>query len=169
MKTDRLWVYQLVTRWLPETRFFGLKAALLRWCGAKIGSNVRISSSARFLGGGELVVGDDVWIGTDDIIHPVYGASVKIGNCCDIGPGVMILTGSHKIDAHGAHIAGEGTAADVEIGNGCWLGARSLVLPGVHISEKILVAAGSIVTNSVGVASVLVAGIPASIKKDLHT
>ena len=153
---------------MPETRLFGLKAALLRWCGAKVGENVRISSSAKFFGGGELVIGDDVWVGTEDVIHPVRGASIKIGNCCDLGPGVMILTGLHKIDPKGAHIAGKGTVADVEIGDGCWLGARSLILPGVHISEKILVAAGSIVTNSVGVASVLVAGIPASIKKGLH-
>lgn len=63
MKTSRLWLYSLFCRLMPETRFFGLKASLLRWCGAKIGMNVRICSSASFYGCGELNIGDDVWIG----------------------------------------------------------------------------------------------------------
>lgn len=52
MKTGRLWLYSLFCRLLPETRFFALKASLLRWCGAKVGKNVRINSGARFCGGG---------------------------------------------------------------------------------------------------------------------
>lgn len=168
MNSSKLWLYTEICRFLPETRLFGFKSTMLRWCGAKVGKNVRISSSARFFGGGELVIGDDVWIGTDDVIHPVRGATIKIGNCCDLGPGVMILTGSHKIAPDGAHIAGEGTVSNVEIGDGCWLGARSLILPGVHLAEKTLVAAGSVVIKNVEVANLLIAGTPARIKKDLH-
>lgn len=40
----RLWIYRLTTCWMPETRLFGLKATLLRWCGAQVGTNVRINS-----------------------------------------------------------------------------------------------------------------------------
>ena len=158
MKSRRLWIYQLICRLLPETRLFGLKVAMLRWCGAKVGDNVRISSSARFFGGGELIVGDDVWIGTDDIINSVCGASVKIGNCCDLGPGVMILTGSHKVDPSGAHIAGEGTVSDVGVGDGSWLGARSLLLPGVKLPRKTLVAAGAVVIGGFDTECQLLAG-----------
>lgn len=165
MKTGRLWIYKLLTALLPETRFFDLKAALLRWCGATVGENVRISSSAGFFGGGELVIGDDVWIGMEDVIHSVCGASIKIGNCCDVGPGVMILTGSHKIDIKGAHIAGEGTCADVEVDDGCWLGARSLLLPGVKLPRKTLVAAGAVVTGSFDKGCLLLAGVPAVVCK----
>ena len=164
MRTGRLWIYRLVTRWLPETRCFGFKAIMLRWCGAKIGRNVRISSSARFFGGGDLVIGDDVWIGSGCFIHPVLKATIKIGNCCDIGPEVMILTGSHEIGVSGLHVASKGTSANVEIGDGCWLGARSTILPGVELSRKTLVAAGSMVTKSFYEAQSLIAGVPAIFK-----
>ena len=165
MNTSRLCVYRILTAILPETRLFAFKVAMLRWCGAKIGNNVRISSSARFYGGGELVIGDDVWVGSGCYIHPVQKALVKIGSCCDLGPEVMILTGSHEIDASGAHIAGKGAAADVEIGDGSWLGARSTVLPGVLLPRKTLVAAGSIVTKPFAEEQSLLAGVPAQIKR----
>lgn len=165
MKSGRLWIYSLISRLLPETRFFGMKVALLRWCGAKVGKNVRISSSARFFGNGELTIGDDVWIGTDNLIHSVSRATIRIGNCCDLGPGVMILTGSHQIDPDEVHIAGKGTFANVEIADGCWLGARSLILPGVHLRENTVVAAGAVMNKSSTETKCLYAGVPAEIKK----
>ena len=165
MKSYRLWIYAIICRILPETRFFEVKTALLRWCGAKIGKNVRISSSARFFGNGELIIGNDVWIGTDNVIHSVSRANIRIGNCCDLGPGVMILTGSHQIDPDGTHIAGKGTFANVEIADGCWLGARSLILPGVNLRENTVVAAGAVMNKSSMEKKCLYAGVPAEIKK----
>ena len=140
---------------------------LLRWAGAAIGKNVRINSSAVFGGNGELVVGDDVWIGARDIICPTAPARIVIGSHVDLGPEVMMLTGSHEIDLEGEHIGGKGMAASVSIGNGCWLGARAMILPGVTLADKTLVAAGAVVTKSVDVPSSLVAGVPAEIKKRL--
>ena len=49
---------------------------MLRWCGAKIGKNVRINSSAIFLGDGGLIIGDDVWIGAGCRIMPVGNAHI---------------------------------------------------------------------------------------------
>ena len=138
---------------------------LLRWAGTKIGKNVRINSSAVFSGNGELSIGNDVWIGARDVVCVVEGARIIIGNHCDLGPEVMILTGSHVIDTSGEHIAGIGTSADVEIGDGCWLGARSMVLPGVVLPRKTLVAAGAVVTKSVSASGSLIAGVPAVIRK----
>ena len=140
---------------------------LLRWAGAAIGKNVRINSSAVFGGNGELVVGDDVWIGARDIICPTAPARIVIGSHVDLGPEVMMLTGSHEIDLEGEHIGGKGMAASVSIGNGCWLGARAMILPGVTLADKTLVAAGAVVTKSVDVPSSLVAGVPAVVKKQL--
>ena len=140
---------------------------LLRWAGAAIGKNVRINSSAVFGGNGELVVGDDVWIGARDIICPTAPARIVIGSHVDLGPEVMMLTGSHEIDLVGEHIGGKGTASSVVIGDGCWLGARALILSGVTLAEKTLVAAGAVVTKSVDVPCSLVAGVPAEIKKRL--
>lgn len=140
---------------------------LLRLAGATIGKNVRINSSAVFSGNGELVIGDDVWIGAGDVICPVAPACINIGSHVDFGPGAMIITGSHEIDLDGEHIGGKGMVASVTIGNGCWLGARALILPGVTLAEKTLVAAGAVVTKSVDVPCSLVAGVPAAVKKHL--
>ena len=165
MKTSRLWLYSIVCRILPETRCFGLKAAMLRWCGATIGKNVRVCSSAHIAGNGDLHVGDNVWIGEQCFISPNAGASVEIAPNCDLAPGVMILNGSHEIDANGSHIAGSGVAKSVVVSEGCWLGARSVLLPGVKLLAKTVVAAGSVVVKSPARGFVLLAGVPAVEKK----
>ncbi len=167
MKPFRLWIYRLLTWWLPETRCFGWKMLLLRWAGATVGKNVRINSSAVFNGNGDLCIGDDVWIGAASVIMPIAPARVAIGSHVDIGPGVMILTGSHEIDPDGLHIGGRGTAKSVTLGDGCWLGARATILPGVSLAEKTLVAAGAVIAKSVDVPCSLVAGVPAVMKKQL--
>lgn len=165
MKPFRLWVYCLLVRFLPETRCFWLKALALRWCGARVGSGVRINSSAVFLGCGNLSIGDCVWVGPQCFVSSVGGAAVKIGACCDLAPRVTILTGTHAIDFHGAHAAGQGRVADVSIEDGCWIGAGATILPGVTLLGKTVVAAGSLVRDSTAHEFSLVAGVPACEKK----
>ena len=167
MSSFRLWVYRRLTGWLPESRCFGFKRRLLRWAGVRIGTNVRVYSSAEIYGTGALEIGDDVHIGSGVFIAAVAPAKVVVGSHVDIGPRAMILTGSHKVDCNGEHVAGVGTAESVEIGDGCWLGARSVILPGVKMPRKTLVAAGSVVAKSVADEQVLVAGVPAVVKKKL--
>lgn len=165
MNSFRLYLYSQIVRWLPETRFFGLKVKLLRWCGATIGENVRICSSATFIGVGQLTIGDDVWIGPGAFMSPNKDATIQIGSYIDIAPQVMILTGSHKIEPMGEHIGGEGYSASVVVGDGCWLGARCVLLPGVTLKQKTIVAAGAIVTKPIDEEMVLVAGVPAKVVK----
>ncbi len=165
MNSFRLYLYSQIVRWLPETRFFGLKVKLLRWCGATIGENVRICSSATFIGVGQLTIGDDVWIGPGAFMSPNKDATIKIGSCIDIAPQVMILTGTHKIEPLGAHIGGEDYSASVTVGDGCWLGARSVLLPGVTLPKKTIVAAGAVVTKSIEDEISLLAGVPAKVVK----
>ena len=165
MKPFRLWIYRLLTWWLPETRCFWVKRFLLRWAGVTVGRNVRINSSAVFSGNGDLCIGDDVWIGAGCRISPVGQAKITIGSHCDLGPEVMILTGSHEVDLVGLHIGGAGTTSSVTIGDGCWLGARATILPGVTLAKKTLVAAGAVVTKDVETPCSLMAGVPAVGKK----
>lgn len=161
MSSFGLWLYRVLTAWLPESRAFAWKRMWLRLAGAKIGKNVRIYSSARFLGNGRLEIGDDVHIGPEVMIYAVAPAGVTIGSSIDIGPRVTVLTGSHVIDPEGAHVAGKGTAAEVAIADGCWLGAGSIILPGVSLAKKTVVAAGAVVTKSAENEQVLLAGVPA--------
>ena len=167
VKSFRLWVYSRLTSWLPESRGYGLKNALLRWAGARIGKNVRIYSSARIMGVGDLVIGDDVHVGPDVLLYPNPGGAITIGSHVDIGPRVTIVTGSHEIDPSGDHIGGKGTAAPVVIGSGSWLCACSTILPGVNLPEKTLVAAGAVVAKSVEAPCSLLAGMPARVKRSM--
>ena len=166
MRPSRLWIYRLITALLPETRLFGLKVRLLCWCGAQIGTNVRINSSARFAGNGHLVIGDDVWIGPGNLLSAVGSATLSIGSHCDLAPQVTLLTGTHTVwGGITKHMAGTGCARSVSIGDGCWLCARSLILPGVTLAEQTIVAAGAVVTTTCTEPRVLLAGTPAKIAK----
>ncbi|MGN0856655.1 MAG: acyltransferase [Candidatus Spyradenecus sp.] len=166
MRPSRLWIYRLITALLPETRLFGLKVQLLRWCGAQIGTNVRINSSARFAGNGQLIIGDDVWIGPGNHLSAVGSATLSIGSHCDLAPQVTLLTGTHMIRGGiDGHMAGPGCARSVSIGDGCWLCARSLILPGVSLAEQTIVAAGAVVTTTCTEPCVLLTGTPAKIAK----
>lgn len=167
LKPFRLWLYRLLVHNLPETRCFGLKVVLLRWAGVQIGANVRVNSSAVFSGDGLLTIGDDVWIGAGDVISPTGDAEISIGSCCDLGPQVMIITGTHEIDPHGAHAGGRGYSKSVQVGDGCWLGARATILPGVTLQEKTVVAAGAVVTKSEEAGDVVLAGVPATVKRKI--
>ncbi len=53
---------------------------------------------------------------------------------------------------------------NIIIGRDIWIGARAVILSGVHIGDYLVVAAGTVVTDDVP-SGVLVAGIPAKIKK----
>lgn len=167
MKPLRLWVYRLMTCLMPETRMFGVKVRLLRWCGARVGDNVRISSSAIIQGNGGLEIGDGVWLGAGGLIISCSPAVVKIGSQCDFGPQVLIITGTHQIAADGGRVAGKGCSKSVTVGEGCWIGARTLILPDVVLPERTLVAAGSVVATPIDSARCLVAGVPAIIKRRL--
>ena len=155
----------IIFRLLPETSCFALKRGLLRLAGAKIGRNVHICSSVHIMGCGELVIGDDVWIGHEVFISTT--SRVEIGNYVDIAPMVYIGTGTHRIDTEGLHAAGEGISGDIKIEDGVWLCARSTLLPGVVIGKNSVVAAGAVVTKPFPVSRVLIGGIPATeIKKN---
>nr|WP_122120196.1 DapH/DapD/GlmU-related protein [Alistipes megaguti] len=151
---------------LPETRCFGFKRWLLRVCGAKIGTNVRICSSVKFLGSGELEIGDNTWIGHQCLISS--SSKIIIGANCDLAPRVYIGTGTHEITVNCDRVASIEISKDIEIGNGCWLCANTTILPGVVIGAKCVVAAGAVVTKSFKEEALLLAGVPAIVKKSLR-
>lgn len=166
MKAIFRYIMVLIMPLLPETRCFGFKCWLLKRTGAKVGKNVRICSSALFVGTGHLEIGNNTWIGHRCIIST--SSSIKIGSDCDIAPNVYIGNGTHQITPDRKRIADIEISEDIIIGNGCWLCAGSMVLPGVTIQEKSVVAAGAVVTKSQSENMILLAGIPAKIKKHLN-
>ncbi|WP_455621147.1 acyltransferase [Parabacteroides sp.] len=155
----------LIMPLLPETRCFGFKRWLLRQTGARIGENVRICSSALFIGAGLLEIGDNTWVGHRCTI--CSSSHIKIGANCDLAPNVYVGNGTHEITPCSARIADIEISKDITVGDGCWLCVNSTILPGVCIAPKCVVAAGAVVTRSVEKEAVLLAGIPAEIKKEI--
>jgi acetyltransferase-like isoleucine patch superfamily enzyme len=159
MHSFRLYVYNTLSSLAPPTRLFGLKRFLLRWAGAKIGSNVRIVSSARFLCTGALEIGDNTWVGHEVLI--VGGdAAVRIGRDVDIGPRVTLVTGGHEPHGLPGKAAGRGISSPITIGDGAWVGASATLLGGVSVGSCGLIAAGALVRADVAAGQV-VGGVPA--------
>lgn len=166
MSEWRLYFYRMLAFFMPEMRGFGIRRSLLNWCGAKIGTGVRVCASARILGEGGLVIGDNVWISPEALIRASPNSTLSIGANTRIGPRVILWTGSHKIIAGGSVAASDGISMDISVGAGCWLCAGSIVCPGVALGDCVVLAAGSVATHSVdGAAHVIIAGVPAEMKR----
>lgn len=165
MNSGKLFIIGLIMPLIPLTRGFRLKAKLFRWAGAKLGKNVRIVSSVKIIGNGELIIGDNTWIGHETLI--LSSSKIEIGANCDIAPRVYIGTGTHLITPQKERIADITMSKDISIGNGCWLCVNSIILPGVSIGNKCVVAAGAVVKNSSDDYKML-AGVPAKEYKSLN-
>ena len=92
-------------------------------------------------------------------------AKVTIGDNVFLAPGVQIYTATHPLDA----IERRSTefAMPISIGDDVWIGGGAIILPGVNIGNRVVVAAGAVVSKDVE-DDVLVAGVPAIILKKLN-
>lgn len=94
-------------------------------------------------------------------------AKIELGENSTLAYRVTVLTGA---DPNGPNNALSKLYPPVKkpvtIGKDVWVGANSTILPGVTIGDYSVVAAGSVVTKDVP-SGVLVAGVPAEVKKVL--
>jgi acetyltransferase-like isoleucine patch superfamily enzyme len=164
MRSIGYYIFNKYFSLLPETRLFGFKRWWLRsFCGANIGKNVRICSSVVVQISAKLTVGDNTWIGEYSKI--VGGnAEVIIGSNVDIGPEVLLVTGSHELWTLEHKAAGKGFSKPIIIEDGVWLGARSTILGNVIIGKKSMIAAGAVINKYVPEQS-LFGGVPAKLVK----
>jgi acetyltransferase-like isoleucine patch superfamily enzyme len=115
---------------------------------------------------------------TDHGLNITVGRAVFIGYECaftghapiDIADDVMIahkvnlITAGHPVEPE--HRRAYITAEPIKIDTNVWIGAAATVLPGVHIGAGSVVGAGAVVTHDVPAAT-LVAGVPATVVRDL--
>ena len=101
-------------------------------------------------------------------------APVTIGDRCNFGPNVTIVTPMHPIIAEERRVlkTKDGReirvcyAKPVTIGNDCWFGANVVVCPGVTIGDNCVIGAGSVVTKDIPSNSVAV-GNPCRVQRTI--
>ncbi|MFJ6700357.1 sugar O-acetyltransferase [Streptomyces sp. NPDC091272] len=93
-------------------------------------------------------------------------APIHIGEDCQIGPNVQLLTPTHPIEAKPRRDRLE-AAKPITIGDNVWLGGGVIVLPGVHIGDNSVIGAGAVVTRDIP-ANVVAVGNPARVIRSIQ-
>ncbi|MFI9776823.1 sugar O-acetyltransferase [Streptomyces sp. NPDC051956] len=86
-------------------------------------------------------------------------ARITIGEDCQIGPNVQLLTPTHPVEPQPRRDKLE-AALPVTIGDNVWLGGGVIVCPGVTIGDNSVIGAGAVVTKDIP-ANVVAVGNPA--------
>lgn len=92
-------------------------------------------------------------------------AAIVIGEDCQIGPNVQLLTPTHPLEPGPRRDKLE-AAKPITLGDNVWLGGGVIVCPGVTIGADTVVGAGSVVTRDLP-AGVLAVGSPARVVRRL--
>lgn len=101
-------------------------------------------------------------------------ADVTIGDNCNFGPNVTIVTPVHPMlagernamhdkDGNIRHLC---YAKPVHIGSSCWFGASVTVCPGVTIGDNCVIGAGSVVTRDIP-SNTFAAGVPCKVIREI--
>lgn len=131
------------------------REAILREILGEMGESCRIQGPVYFHYGCHTRIGDRFFANFNLTIQD--DGLVEIGNDCNFGPNVTIVTPLHPMLAsERREMPGEdGTmehlcyAKPVSIGDDCWLGANVVVCPGVTIGARCVIGAGSVVTRDI--------------------
>ena len=92
-------------------------------------------------------------------------APITIGEDCQIGPNVQLLTPTHPIEPQPRRDKLE-AAKPITLGNNVWLGGGVTVCPGVTIGDNSVIGAGSVVTKNIP-ADVVAVGNPARVLRTI--
>ncbi|MDQ7250214.1 acyltransferase [Dongia sedimenti] len=122
-----------------------VRRTLLGFCGCKLGAASYIEPGAHFASG-DVSIGDHAYINRGFLIDGL--GPVRIGARVRIGPGVKILTATHRITEDPlARASAEVVHAPVTIEDGVWLGAGAVVMPGRTVRSGCVIGAGAVVTR----------------------
>lgn len=92
-------------------------------------------------------------------------ARIEIGDDCQIGPNVQLLTPTHPLDPQ-LRLQKLEAGEPIVLENNVWLGGGVIVCPGVRIGENSVIGAGAVVTRDIPANSVAV-GNPARVVKSV--
>lgn len=130
---------------------------------AKKGQGLRISPTASFANGQNIVLGERVHVGANTSIWagPGHGRIV-LGDDVLLGPNIMMTAANYRFN-DGAPVTDQAMdEADIVLGRDVWVGAGAVILPGVTIGEGAIIGAASVVTRDVPARAIAV-GTPARV------
>ena len=148
------------------------RAAILGEILGEMGEGTRIQGPIAFHYGKHTKIGRNFFGNFNLTIQD--DAPVTIGDRCNFGPNVTIVTPMHPIIAEERRVlkTKDGReirvcyAKPVTIGNDCWFGANVVVCPGVTIGDNCVIGAGSVVTKDIPSNSVAV-GNPCRVQRTI--
>lgn len=96
----------------------------------------------------QLVIGDRFY--ARERLTILCAGNIKIGNAVTIAGGVLITNENHGLNPlTESYLDNPLECGDIHIGDGVWIGENVCVMPGVHIGNKAVIGAGSIVTKDI--------------------
>jgi maltose O-acetyltransferase len=170
MKKINLFVWYMLARFLPGHAKKSMLGRFRTWvagnCLGSAGKSIAVGQLVDFGNGRNIHLGNNAGIGNYSVVKG--SAQIVIGDNVTMGPGVMILSSSHEFK----YINSMWTDADVSrpivIKGDCFIGAGSLILAGVTIEMGVVIAAGSVVTQSIP-SGMVVGGVPAKVLRQLSS
>lgn len=120
----------------------GLKIAILRLFGAKVGEAVVVKPKLNIKYPWLLTIGDYSWIGEKVWIDNLV--QVNIGKHCCISQGALLLTGNHNYKKQSFDLL----TGTISLEDGAWVGAKTTVCPGVKMGSHSILTVGSIAVKS---------------------
>lgn len=141
----------LMNSWIP---FSGMRAALLRMFGAKIGTGVVFKPYINIKYPWKLEIGNHCWLGEQVWIDNLD--RVVIGNHVCISQGAMLLCGNHNYRRSTFDLI----TGTITLEDGVWIGAKTVVCPGVTCHSHSVLSVGAVATKNLGAYTVY-AGVPA--------
>ena len=150
---------------LPISGCFSFKRWILSFVKIHVRKGGNINGHTWFYGRGNIVVGENTWIGPRCRFYSDITADISIGKNCDIAPEVAFVTGSHEISDKSRR-AGRGFCESIIVEDGCWIGARVTIMGGVTIGAGSIIGAGSFVNRNISSNRIAV-GVPAKVIRQL--
>lgn len=131
----------------------------------KIGPLFHFNGSGSLLyGEGEIVLGNDSYIGYDCFLQAVEGCKIEIGHHCAISHNVKMYTSSYQTNQDFTTLERKKKEGSIKIGNGVWIGVNVFINPGINIGDNAVIGANSVVTMDIP-AFAIASGVPAEVKK----
>lgn len=149
-----------------------LRSSLIRKIVGEIGEGGFLQGPIWFHYGKHTRIGKNLFANFNFTVQD--DAPVTIGDNCNFGPNVTIVTPLHPMlpGERNRMLTASGErkrlcyAKPVHIGNNCWFGAGVTVCPGVTVGDHCVIGAGSVVTRDIP-ANSFAAGVPCRVIRAL--